>query len=94
MTAHERNIRSWKLKLRKLKERRMKAMRKMERSAKREEEKLKKEEGRLRTQEKRFRDRLKEESVKTFQLLNRHELRISKMEKLLIRIIKKNKLRN
>ena len=93
MTTHEKKIRNWKAILRKLKERREKTMKRSEQAAKREEERSEKQEQKRRREELAFRQILKKESRKTMQLVTRFGARISSLEKKLIRIMDKYKLK-
>ncbi len=87
VTNNDKSMKNWKVILQKLKKRREENMRAAELATKREEEKRRKE-------ERDFRLLLRKDATRTRQLLNGYQSKISRLEKKLDRIIKKNKLKS
>jgi hypothetical protein len=93
MATYEKALKEWKSLLRKMKKRRGQAMDLAKRATKIAETKLQQGEAKLKKEEKEFKKLLKKEATRTVKLVNEYGSKVSSLEKKIVRIIQKNKLK-
>lgn len=93
MATYEKTMKEWKSLVRKMKKRRGQAMDLARRAAKIADAKLQQGEAKLKKEEKEFKKLLKKEASKTVQLVSKYGAQVSALEKKIVKVIKKNKLK-
>jgi hypothetical protein len=93
MAAYGKTLKEWKSLVRKMKKRRGQAMELARRAVKIADAKLQQGETKLVKKEKEFKKLLKKEAAKTVQAVNKYGSQVSALEKKIVKIIQKNKLK-
>jgi hypothetical protein len=93
MATFDKTLKEWKSLLRKMKKRRGQAVDLARRAVKIADSKLQQGEVKLKKQEKEFKKQLKKEAAKTIQVVSKYGAKVSALERKIVRIIQKNKLK-